>query len=191
MLKETELQTFMEDRTERNPSTAHNSKFRCPHADSTHCHRLVWKVFYVSSSSTVSPSSCQYQPAQQTQKPTTGTTNWSRDTVFWCGRLGSAAFCLVTSLLTLWMLACWQCLQWSRSSWRPKKGSLPSIALRSQVSCELLFLTLTCLVCCGGKTYEWFDFWLFSSSESAWGEGKHMQRCSDWGRRWAPWVLYI
>lgn len=58
---------------------------------------------------------------------------------------------------------------------------------RTQITGELwsLFSTLAYLVVCGGKTCEYFDFWLSSSSKSAWEEGRHLQRCSNWGRRWA------
>lgn len=110
---------------------------------------------------TISHSSYRYQSAQPTQKPATGTTDWSQDTIFCCRGWRSAVFCLITALLTLWMFACWRChlFQSSGSSWRPKKGSLRRIKLGSRVSWELLFVTLLWLVCCGGKTGEWFDFW--------------------------------
>lgn len=47
--KKKELQTFIEDLKARNPTSAQNSKSRCPNADSSHCHKLVWNVFFTSS----------------------------------------------------------------------------------------------------------------------------------------------
>lgn len=46
MLKKRELQAFIEELKARNPTNAQNGKFQCSRANATHCHKIVWNVFY-------------------------------------------------------------------------------------------------------------------------------------------------